>query len=85
MQSGYTIGSMSTVAVIDDFYTPAQAAAIIGVSHAQVTRYVHNGLLQAERIGPQLLLPKPQVHKFKRPPRGNPAFRSQKRGAKKIR
>jgi len=60
---------------IPGFMTPGEAADAIGVSHAQVTRYVKDGLLKAERIGRQMLIPEDEVTGFERPPRGNPQFR----------
>ena len=63
------------VAAIAGYYTAEEAAAIIGVSHAQVCRYVRDGRLPAVKLGNQSLIEQRAVHKFERPPRGNPDFR----------
>lgn len=62
------------MSAISGFLTPSEAAAIIGVSYEQVTRYVNQELLPAERIGRQMLIPEKAVKAFKRPPKGNPNF-----------
>ena len=63
-----------SMSMIDGYLTAHEAAAVIGVSHAQVTRYVANGSLAAVRVGNQILLRERDVKRFKRPPRGNPQF-----------
>ena len=67
---------------IPGFMTPTEAAAAIGVSHAQVTRYVADERLPCKRIGRQILIPTDAVAAFERPAVGNPNF--QKKGANGI-
>lgn len=62
------------MSAITGFLTPAEAAEVIGVSYEQVTRYVNNELLPAQRVGRQMLIPEKAVKAFKRPPKGNPNF-----------
>lgn len=50
--------------------TVSEAARIIGVHHSQVTRYIKDGLLEAERIGNQLFLNRRHAEAFQRPKRG---------------
>ncbi len=64
-----------SMSALPNFFTAYEAADEIGVSHAQVTRYVKNKLLPHKRIGNTLLIPKAAVKRFKRPPVGNPNFR----------
>lgn len=51
-----------------------RAAEIIGVSHAQVTRYIQDGKLNAIRLGRDYLVKESDAKKFVRPKRGNPTF-----------
>lgn len=69
---------------IPGFCTVYEAAEIIGVSHAQVTRYVKNEQLPAERVGRMILIDKKALAKFQRPKVGNPQFRQQKKTRKKT-
>lgn len=64
---------------IPGFLTVYEAAKRLGVSHSQVTRYIHNDLLAATKIGQQMLIPEISLSVFKRPPRGNPAFLRKKK------
>lgn len=66
------------MSAIAGFFTPAEAASIIGVSHAQITRYVNDEKLPSRRIGRQILIPEKAVKAFKRPPKGNPNFQAEK-------
>ena len=66
------------MSAIAGFLTPAEAAAVIGVSYEQVTRYVNDEKLPSSRIGRQILIPEKAVKMFKRPPKGNPNFQSEK-------
>jgi len=74
---------MAIVSAIPGFLTLAETATLIGVSHAQVTRYIHNDLLKAVAIGNQYLVREEDAESFERPPRGNPDFQRQKRRKKK--
>ena len=60
------------MSAIQGLLTVYEAAALIGVSHAQVTRYVRQGLLPAKRVGQTILIKEADAEKFERPPRGNP-------------
>jgi excisionase family DNA binding protein len=73
---------MTTVAIIPGYYTLSEAAGVIGVSYAQVTRYVKEKQLPCVDLGHQKLIEQSAVHTFKRRPVGNPAFQKQ-RPAKK--
>jgi excisionase family DNA binding protein len=66
---------MSEMATLPGFYTVCEAAKVIGVSHAQATRYISQGLLPAVDLGHQKLIEQSAVHTFQRPQRGNPNFR----------
>ena len=57
------------------------AARVIGVSYSQCCRYIEAGLLPARQIGFQRFVRERDALSFERPPRGNPAFRRQKRTA----
>ena len=57
---------------IQGMLTVYEAAEIIGVSHAQVTRYVRKELLPAKRVGQNILIDEQDARGFQRPPRGNP-------------
>ena len=63
------------------YYTPAEAAAVLGVSRSMITRYAqaHDPAkrLPAKRVGRQLFFEQADVHRFSRTPVGNPNFRSQ--------
>lgn len=60
------------MSAIAGFLTVYEAAEQIGVSHAQVTRYVRDGKLPARRIGQTILIREPDAKRFERPKRGNP-------------
>ena len=60
------------MSAINGMLTVYEAAAVIGVSHAQVTRYVKQGLLPAKRVGQTILIDETDASEFERPPRGNP-------------
>ena len=66
---------MATTNRIPGYISLQEAAAIIGVSHSQVWRYIDKGLLNSLEIGGTHLVKRKDVCGFKRPPRGNPAFR----------
>lgn len=68
---------MSEMATIPGYYTLKEAAEIIGVSKAQVSRYIAEGLLPHTDLGQQFLIEQQAVHNFERPLRGNPQFRKQ--------
>ena len=57
---------------IQGWLTVQEAAELIGVSHAQVTRYVKQGTLPARRVGQTILIRDADAHAFQRPLRGNP-------------
>ena len=57
---------------IQGLLTVYEAAEIIGVSHAQVTRYVRQGMLPANRVSQTILIDEQAARDFQRPPRGNP-------------
>lgn len=63
------------MSAIQGMLTVYEAAERLGVSHAQVTRYVKQQLLPAKRIGQTILIDEADVDQFERPPRGNPNFR----------
>lgn len=64
----------STSRTIPGYYTIDEAAAVIGVSGCQVTRYIHDGRIKAINLGRQWLIEQQEVHQFQRPRRGNPNF-----------
>jgi len=70
---------MQAVSAIPGYYTVEEAAAVIGVSHSQVTRYIADGKLEAKPVGQQYLIEQLAAHNFVRPPRGNPLFRKPRR------
>lgn len=70
------------MSAIPGFFTAAEAAAHIGVSQAQITRYIQAHLLGCRRVGRELLLDEKEVRRFQRPPRGNPNFRKNSRRRK---
>ena len=70
---------MATINGIPGFVDLYEAAEIIGVSYAQVCRYIEDGLLPARKIGAvQRVVRRKDAESFERPPRGNPEFRKQK-------
>ena len=74
--NGFAImGEMSTMSAIQGLLTVYEAAERLGVSHAQVTRYVKQRKLPAKRVGQTILIDEEDVDRFERPPRGNPKFR----------
>lgn len=60
------------MSAIQGWLTVQEAAEVIGVSHAQVTRYVKQRKLPARRIGQTILIEDAEARRFRRPPRGNP-------------
>lgn len=60
------------MSAIQGWLTVHEAASVIGVSHAQVTRYVKQRKLPARRIGQTILIDETEVQRFRRPLRGNP-------------
>lgn len=72
---------MSTMSQIPGYLTLAEAAQVIGVSHAQASRYVKDDLLEHAEIGSQYLIPEAAAKNFERPARGNPAFKTNKNPA----
>jgi len=60
------------MSAIQGLLTVYEAAKVIGVSHAQVTRYVRQNLLPAKRVGQTILIDEQHARSFTRPPRGNP-------------
>ena len=73
-----TIARMTAIATLPGYYTLYEAAEIVGVSHSQMSRYIRQNLLKAIELGHQKLIEQEAVHKFRRPPVGNPAFRKQR-------
>lgn len=71
------------MAIFPGFYTVTEAATYLGRSHAQVTRYVSQGLIKAEKQGNQWFIPENEVVNFKPPLRGNPEFREKSRQSEK--
>lgn len=67
------------MATLPGYYTVYEAAQVIGVSHSQVTRYIKANLLPAVGLGHQKLIEQEAVHKFRKPPVGNPNFRRKRR------
>jgi excisionase family DNA binding protein len=70
---------MNTMSAIRGLLTVYETAERLEVSHAQVTRYVKQGLLPAKRIGQTILIDEADVDQFERPKRGNPNFREKVR------
>lgn len=70
---------MATTDSIPGYCRLEKAAEIIGVTHSQVWRYIDAGLLDSLKIGNTHLVKESDAKNFKRPPRGNPAFRSENR------
>ena len=71
---------MATRTTIPGYIRLEDAAEIIGVHHSQVWRYIDDGLLDALKIGKTYLVKTADAKNFRRPPRGNPAFRKEKHG-----
>lgn len=69
---------MKAVCDIPGFVTVYEVASRIGVCHSQVTRYISSGQLAAKKIGNQWFIRERDVKAFRRPPRGNPSFRTGK-------
>lgn len=64
------------MAAIPGYYTPEEAARVLGVHVSQITRYVKNGDLKPIPLGQRgMLFEQGHVHSFQRPKRGNPNFR----------
>jgi len=72
---------METMSQIPGFLTMIEAAQAIGVSKAQVSRYIKNNNLDHAEVGNQYLIPEEAVKTFERPERGNPAFLTNKNPA----
>ena len=67
------------MATIPGYMTIQEAAPIIGVSEATVTRYCQGELLKgAKNLGKQWIIPSRSVKTFNKPARGNHAFLRQK-------
>lgn len=66
---------------IPGFYTLGEAANHLNVSHSQAARYVRNRMIEYREVGNQYLIPVEAVEEFKKPERGNPAFRTNKNPA----
>ena len=60
------------MSAVEGKLTVYEAARLIGVSHAQVTRYVNQGKLAAVRVGPTILVDEDAAKRFDRLKRGNP-------------
>lgn len=65
---------MATSSVVPGYIDLQEAASIIGVSHAQVWRYIDDEILDALKIGRTYLVRESDAKNFVRPPRGNPDF-----------
>ncbi len=72
---------MSNMSQIPGYLTLEEAADVIGVSHAQASRYVADDILEHSKVGSQYLIPEDAAKNFVRPQRGNPAFRTNKNPA----
>lgn len=70
------MGSM-IVSTFPGYLTVQETADFLGRSHAQVTRYIGQGLIDAVKQGNQYFVRKSSLKDFKPPLRGNPAFRKQ--------
>jgi len=60
--------------LIPGYYTYGEAAVKLKKSRAQISRYIHAGLLQPVDLGARKLIPAASIQKFSPPPRGNPNF-----------
>ena len=78
MQFDFRIGAMQTMAVIPGYYTPEEAAHVLGVHVSQISRYVKAGDLKPIPVGRSMLFEQSDIHNFIRPQRGNPNFKRQK-------
>lgn len=74
------MNTVATRTTLPGYVRLERAAEIIGVDPSQVWRYVQQGLLDALKIGNTHLIKEAECKQFKRPPRGNPAFRKAKHG-----
>lgn len=63
---------MIEMATFPGYYTIQEAAPLLGVSEAQVTRYCNEEKLKAIFTGTQWFIEQAAVHTFKKPRRGNP-------------
>lgn len=63
------------MATLAGYYTIAEAANVLGVSHSLVARYIRDDRLPATDLGGQKIIEQSRVHEFKRNPPGNPNFR----------
>lgn len=70
------------MSIIPGYYTPEEAAKVLGVSQSQITRYVQAGTLKSIPVGRQMLFEQSAVHNFTRPPRGNPNFKPREQATK---
>jgi hypothetical protein len=68
------MGHVATIETIPGYVRLERAAEIIGVSHAQVWRYIDAQQLDALKIGKTYLVRETDAKNFQRPPRGNPDF-----------
>lgn len=66
---------------IPGYLTLTEAANVIGVSHAQASRYIKAKILSFVPVGNQKLVPEKAARSFERPERGNPAFKTSKNPA----
>ena len=66
-----------SVMTIYSFFTPADAAAALGISERLVRAYCRSGRLRAEHVGRFWLIEKRSLQDFKKTPRprGNPNFK----------
>jgi excisionase family DNA binding protein len=63
---------MQTMSAIDGFLTIHEVAAMYGVSHSIVARYIRENRLTAVTIGNQKLVPEPAAKAFQRREVGRP-------------
>jgi len=63
---------MQTVSAIAGFLTIHEVAAMYGVSHSLVARYVREGRLAAVTVGTQKLIPESSAKSFQRREVGRP-------------
>lgn len=63
---------MIEMAALPGYYTIQEAAPILEVSEAQVTRYCQEGKLSAIFVRKQWFIEQGVVHTFEKPRRGNP-------------
>jgi excisionase family DNA binding protein len=55
--------------VVEKLYSLKEVAELTGLSHTQVMRYAHRGVLQASRIGPTWVVTAGALDKFMSAPR----------------